>query len=327
MKSLEYNNISDICPMRKLLLYTKLFIAEDWNRRVYVITFLFLIAAITLNYTIGLENKILNSYHKQPIGILYYFLLYAGAYFLILAPKLWLSKEFAIMRNYRMWLKSGFFIALLAIAVGYYFFYIWAERYQDYEEYFIAKIAANMRFVTIFIVPLLLLWLIADKKNTPFIYGFTLKNFDYKPYLFLLCCMIPLVVAASFMPEFLKTYPKFKPWFIKGEVFGLSTFEMTSMYEFSYGLNFVCIELFFRGALVIGMVSLLGRHAVLPMAVVYCFIHFGKPLPECISSFFGGYLLGIIALYTRSIFGGVIIHLGIAWLMETVAYFQHYVKN
>lgn len=313
--------------MRKLILYSKTFISDDWDKRIYIFTFLFLALAITVNYSIGFENKILGRYQKQPIGILFYFLFYAISYYLILVPKLWLSKDFKILRNWRMWLKSWFFMALLGTAIAFYFFYVWAENFRDFEEYFVSKIGANMRFVSVFIIPLLLLWLIFDKKNTPFLYGFTLKNFDYKPYLVLLLLMIPLVVSASFMPEFLKTYPKFKPWFVKGDVFGLSIFEMTSIYEFSYGLNFFCIELFFRGALVIGMVALLGRHAVLPMAVVYCFIHFGKPLPECISSFFGGYMLGIIALYTRSIFGGIIIHLGIAWLMELLAHFQHYFKN
>ncbi len=313
--------------MRKLIVYSKTFIAEDFDKRIYVFTFLFLIVAISVNYSIGLEKKILDSYHKQAIGMVFYFLLYASTYYFILVPKLAINKEFKILRNPKMWIKSGALIVLLSIAVGFYFFYLWAERFQDYEEYFVSKIAANMRFVTVFILPLLFLWLIFDRKNVPFLYGVTLKNFDYKPYLFLLCCMIPLVVIASFLPDFMKTYPKFKPWFIKGDVFGLSMFQMTSMYEFSYGLNFICIELFFRGALVIGMVSLLGRHAVLPMAAVYCTIHFGKPLPECISSFFGGYLLGIIAMYTRSIFGGVIVHLGIAWLMEVVAHLQHFFRN
>jgi len=76
--------------------------------------------------------------------------------------------------------------------------------------------------------------------------------------------------------------------------------------------------------MVIGMVGIMRRHAVLPMAVTYCFLHFGKPMAECISSFFGGYLLGVIAMYTRSIFGGCIIHMGIAFLMEAAAMIQHY---
>ena len=39
-------------------------------------------------------------------------------------------------------------------------------------------------------------------------------------------------------------------------------------------------------------------------------------MAEAISSFFGGTLLGIVAYNTGSIWGGLIVHLGIAWMME-----------
>lgn len=70
------------------------------------------------------------------------------------------------------------------------------------------------------------------------------------------------------------------------------------------------------------MAHLLGRGTVLPMVVVYAFLHFGKPLGECIGSIFGGYLLGILALHSRSLWGGVVLHLGVAWLMEGAAFLQ-----
>jgi len=88
------------------------------------------------------------------------------------------------------------------------------------------------------------------------------------------------------------------------------------MFELFYGLDFFSTELYFRGFLVLAFVRWLGPAAILPMAVFYVTIHFGKPLGETISSFFGGYLLGIFAYYSRSIWGGVLVHIGLAWLME-----------
>jgi hypothetical protein len=41
---------------------------------------------------------------------------------------------------------------------------------------------------------------------------------------------------------------------------------------------------------------------------------------ETIGSFFGGFILGTIALHTKSIWGGIIIHVGIALLMELLAF-------
>ena len=95
-----------------------------------------------------------------------------------------------------------------------------------------------------------------------------------------------------------------------------------AIYEIAYGLDFITVELLFRGFLVIGMIQIMGSKAVLAMAVVYCYLHFGKPLGEAVGSIAGGYILGVIALETRSIWGGIIVHLVIAWLMEVIAYLQ-----
>jgi membrane protease YdiL (CAAX protease family) len=93
-------------------------------------------------------------------------------------------------------------------------------------------------------------------------------------------------------------------------------------FELVYGWDFVATEWIFRGFFVIGMASVMGPRAVLPMVVTYAFLHFGKPLGETIGSVFGGYILGVIALRTGSIWGGIAIHLGVAWLMEIAAFLQ-----
>jgi hypothetical protein len=88
------------------------------------------------------------------------------------------------------------------------------------------------------------------------------------------------------------------------------------LYELSYGSDFFSIELFFRGFLVLAFARYAGKDAILPMAIFYCAIHFGKPLAECISSFFGGIILGVVSYHTRTILGGFLVHVGLAWLME-----------
>jgi hypothetical protein len=155
------------------------------------------------------------------------------------------------------------------------------------------------------------------KKDT--FYGLSAKKFNYSPYLIMLLIMMPLIVAASTQADFLSTYPKMKMilplpdnanpgWFYK------------LLFQLSYGSDFFSIEIFFRGFLIIGFMKWVGKDAILPMACFYCTIHFGKPLGECISSYFGGLLLGIVSYNTRSIYGGLMVHLGIAWLMEVGGY-------
>ena len=140
-------------------------------------------------------------------------------------------------------------------------------------------------------------------------------GFSPHPYLLLLLFLLPLVALASTRPDFLHTYPKVKNIAFIGN-YTHPIWPWRLLYELSYGLDFVSIELFFRGFLVIGLARWAGSKAILPMATFYCTIHFGKPLGECISSFAGGLALGVIAWRTRSILGGLVAHLGLAWMME-----------
>ena len=138
---------------------------------------------------------------------------------------------------------------------------------------------------------------------------------DWKPYWLMLAIMLPLVSLAATQPDFQAVYPKLSQLSGTGNLNDIPGWQ-AMLFELCYGSDFITIELFFRGFLIIGFSQWLGRDAILPVAVFYCSIHFGKPLGECISSFFGGMLLGIVVYNTRSIWGGLLVHLGIAWMME-----------
>lgn len=168
----------------------------------------------------------------------------------------------------------------------------------------------------IIVTILFICWRFFDKEQ-PF-YGTTTKDMVWKPYWIMLVIMLPLIAAASTQADFLAVYPKLK------SITSLSNMELSGwhklLFELSYGSDFISIELFFRGFLILAFVKWAGKDAILPMACFYCTIHFGKPLGECISSYFGGLLLGIVVYNTRSIWGGLMVHLGIAWLMELGGY-------
>lgn len=162
------------------------------------------------------------------------------------------------------------------------------------------------------------LWLVHRwlEKDQPF-YGVTLKSFSARPYLFMLLLMVPLIIAAATQHDFLRMYPRMQNLAYLQQP---DTGFYKLLYELSYGSDFFSIELFFRGFLVLAFARRAGMAAILPMAMFYCTIHFGKPLGECISSYFGGMILGIVSYHTRSILGGFIVHVGIAWLMELAGY-------
>jgi hypothetical protein len=130
--------------------------------------------------------------------------------------------------------------------------------------------------------------------------------------------MLPLLFAAGSQPDFQAVYPRAKHLYIprSDPHYWLSTL----CYETIYSIDYVVTEFFFRGFLIIPFARIIGPKAILPMCAFYVSIHFDKPLGEAISSFFGGLLLGVLAYRTRSIYGGVIVHLGIALCMEFVGW-------
>jgi hypothetical protein len=164
---------------------------------------------------------------------------------------------------------------------------------------------------------LFIIWKIYYSKESFF--GLTVKNFNWKPYLIMLLIMVPLIAAASTQPDFLSMYPKLKD--VDAALHGVKNKWLYHLlHELSYGSDFISVELFFRGFLILAFIKVAGKDAILPMACFYCSIHFGKPFSECISSYFGGLILGIVVYNTRSIIGGLVVHLGIAWLMELGGY-------
>jgi membrane protease YdiL (CAAX protease family) len=55
------------------------------------------------------------------------------------------------------------------------------------------------------------------------------------------------------------------------------------------------------------------------MVVPYCMIHYGKPMPETLFAIVAGLVLGTLALRTKSIWLGVLIHISVALTMDILS--------
>jgi hypothetical protein len=162
----------------------------------------------------------------------------------------------------------------------------------------------------VLIAPIALFWYAFDRTKRP-LYGLQRPDtWSYYPYLVLL--MIPLLFWAAGQPDFIAVYPRAK---------GLSGLS-AGLFESSYGLDLFSMEFFFRGWLILGLARMCKAQSILPAALFYLTVHFGKPMEECVSSLFGGILLGVIALESRSIYVGVLLHLCLAWGLEVLAFFH-----
>lgn len=125
---------------------------------------------------------------------------------------------------------------------------------------------------------------------------------------------VPFVIVASFSTAFQNQYPLLEVLPGQSEVFR----DLVRWWPL-YALQFVAIESFFRGFLVLGLAPRFGSMSVLVAVVPYMMIHFVKPPAEALASVVGGLVLGTLAFRTRSIVGGIAVHVGVAALMDVLA--------
>lgn len=309
--------------MKKVIDYLKRFWQDDFTIKKYGAVFVFLVVTVSVNYYFDVEDSIIDAYQGKVIRVLWYFLLYCVSYYGTLSITSLFESEKQAFSEPDFWIKSLFCLLILSADRSFYGHISWSREYLPSELYrYGARTFGQAYSLFTLLIPFALFYKLYDHKEAGW-YGLNLKGFDWKPYLSMLLIMVPVIAIASFEKGFVSYYPRYKPNHA-ADFLGVPEWVTALVYELVYGWDFMSVELTFRGFLVIGMTSLLGRKSVLPMVVTYCFLHFGKPLGEAIGSVFGGYILGVIAFYSRSIFGGVLLHVGVAWLMEIAAALQKY---
>lgn len=311
--------------MKKIISYLKTHLKEDFHLGFYTTILIFLIAAFAINYRYDFKNVVLDSQENEIIKLSYYFLFFAFAYYV---PTLFYAvfhRQYDFLKSPAFWGVTLFILLTLAYNRNAIYLSRKIIEWLDVPRpvfYFLWKCLLNLiRTITMFL-PILFFKLIFDREQ-PTLYGLTWRDFDPKPYLLMLLIMVPLIVWASYQPAFLKMYPRYKPG--AAERFLSQPHLLTLLiFQITYALRFVTVELFFRGFMVLGVQKFMGRSVIIPMVVLYAFWHFGKPMGEAIGSIFGGYILGVIALESRTVMGGVFVHIGVALLMEWTAYAQLY---
>ncbi len=312
--------------MRKLWGYLLDVARTDFHPWAYLWTLLVIVASVWFNYAVDFEDTYIDAYRGSVIRWLWYFLLYAGIYLLVLLPVQWIRGEGHRLRSGRFWLRLFLTMVILGVSAGFHLHQTWAEETYGAANYwegnFARRLGAQFYYVILYVPFFLILWWAMDRKWDRSCYGLTTRNFSIWPYALMLLMMALPIAWASTQADFLMQYPRLQVW-VYQPVFGLSRGEMVIAFELAYALSFIMVEWLFRGALIIGNSKELGERTILPMVAVYAALHFGKPLGETIGSVFGGYILGALALRSGSILGGCAVHIGVAWLMELGAWIQH----
>ena len=315
--------------MKYLLKSILSFVKEDFNKILYPFVAIFIAIAIYCNYFLdwsygNFEDSVLDALDPGFKQHFYYFLFYSFAYYGTWIIVALVSKDLKIFVSIKFWIASVFGLAILALDGSFgYIRQIDFHQIDKQHARYIGKILLDAVSIFTIFTPLYIFYWFTKHRYDVFYFGLHNKNVKWKPYSIIVLIMSFLVFLISFDSDFQHYYPVY-------DRYGITKSDDAMLYiwifEIIYGLDFISIELLFRGFLVIGIGCIVGKKALLPMVTTYAFLHFGKPINESISSVFGGYILGVLALTTRNIWGGVIVHMGTAWLMELMAYFQTLIK-
>jgi hypothetical protein len=303
-------------PLGDIRAYIRSFYATAFKPIYFLLMVLMLSIIIYFNYfpRFTIDHAGLSWLQNFGYNYLLYFIPFTAAFIL----QIFFFKDTGYLQKGSLWLIIFLAPAFFSFRVNFTFLQPIVKQHWEGPEqkYWLAVFNLITRAVVIF--PVLLFWWFRDRLAEP-LYGLK-KTTRIQTYFLLLLMMLPLLILAANNPGFLKQYPRSlhatDPTLAMQQAHWL-------LYEFFYALDFFSIEFFFRGFLIIAFIRICGMRAIIPAACFYCCIHLGKPMPEAISSFFGGLLLGIISYHTKSIWGGLLIHVGIAAIMELLA-FQHY---
>lgn len=164
-----------------------------------------------------------------------------------------------------------------------------------------------------YVVMPMVIWKIAFRKDSLLDMGLRVKGFSKHAWIYLLCLgvVLPAVYIVSLTPEFGNYYPFYKQC--------SRSWVDLFMWEAMYAAQFFGLEVFFRGFWLSGLRSTLGSGAIFAMCVPYCMIHYGKPYLEAAGAIVAGIALGSLAMRTKSIYSGFLVHITVALSMDLLA--------
>ena len=293
------------------------FIKKDFLLSKYLFAAVLAVLIIIAQMKFNIYDIIIAPTYDSGTSMLRIPLIYIAVYFFVLIPSLAMHSELWRLRRWQVWVFPVILLAIDGAGQGFYGYMDWADKYGvGVKGKAYLQLVGSFMFRSVFIVLMLCIF----RKLTDGRFGlFGLKRTSkyLRVYALVYVLLLPMFLLVSFTPQFLSFYPKMDIASFDGAM-GWERWQLIGLFELFYANDFIGVEGMFRGALVIGMARWLGCRAVLPMALAYMCIHLGKPDLELCSSVIGGYLLGILAWRTRHLWGGIIIHLGIAMFFEVV---------
>ena len=159
----------------------------------------------------------------------------------------------------------------------------------------------------------LLVWKLLFRYDSILDMGLRVRGFFSHLWIYGLCLFVVFFAMAllSQQKDFLSYYPFYK-------LASRSWFDLLA-WEAMYGAQFFALEFYFRGFLLAALRKTMGSAAIFAIAVPYCMIHYGKPYLEANGAIIAGIVLGSLAMRTKSVYAGFLVHITVAGLMDYYA--------
>jgi len=307
--------------MKTILNHLKNYFKNNFSQNLYLSLGLWLVILFAFNYAIDFEDSYVDKITSFPLRLGGHFL-FNSLPFLVACFLVGRFGKYNFLNKTEFW--SRFLIGFLLFAI-----YRSAHFRINLCEILDVKVCSfllgivkrALRFLVL-LVPLLIFYK-RDKDQMVGFYGLAFIPKHLKIYLPIIAIMAVVIFIASFLPSIQNFYPMYAK--SGGDTFAkyndLPRWLSLASFEISYLSNFISIEFFFRGFLIFSFIRYLGPQVVLPAVCCYAVLHFGKPFAEAFSSIFGGYILSILALQTKNIWGGIFVHVGVAGMMELFTWF------
>lgn len=185
-----------------------------------------------------------------------------------------------------------------------------------YEWWFGASVVLYM------LVPLLISY--ATKGSFTRKYGLGLGDWraGLKVSALFLLVMFPVTYLASKSTTFAGLYPLAGSgaYTLTYEGKGVVSWWLFLFYELGYVSYFVAWEFLFRGWMLNGLLPKFGRAGALLIPIApFAVMHLGKAEPEALGSIVAALALGMLALRTRSMWYGVLVHASVAVYMDVIS--------
>jgi len=184
--------------------------------------------------------------------------------------------------------------------------------YLPFYEYIYCLI---LDFIIFFAIPLLIIKFLFKKKVTSYGINLNNKSTGLKIAFISIVIMFPVIWFVSSMPSFQSTYPNCN--------MVRDSWTLFIIYETCLIFYMFAWEFIWRGFTLFGLEKIFGFYAIFIQMIPFTILHNGKPILETFSSILAGFFLGLLAIRTRSILYGLLIHISVMFMIDFISIIRY----